>query len=545
MKKGEYAFMLSLILALLIQGCAKRGTPDGGPEDITPPRFVRASPENFSTNFDASEIRIYFDEYIKLNDAQRQIIFSPPMELRPEITPLGTASKSIRIRINDTLQPNTTYAINFGRSIVDNNANNPLEFFQYIFSTGSYIDSLSVSGVITDAYLKEPDPFISVLLYEVDSTYSDSVVYKSSPRYITNTLDSATTFQLNNLKEGTYKLVALNDLNSNYRFDPKREKIAFLDELITVPTDSVYKLNLFQEIPEFGIARPKQVAQQHLIFGYTGEVNPDSLRISLFPEPENFEARITQDREKDTLHYWFRPELERDSLNFIVEATEYYDSLTTRRTSMERDSLEFSFVPSGTLGLNQEVQLQPTLPLESIVDSLIQIVDRDTLTVPFSTKYDSFRNSLRIDFEKTESQTYSIEALPGAFTDFFGNTNDTITSRYRTLALSDYGTLIVNLQNVQHYPIIVQLTNDKGEVQAEQTSVSESSFTFSYLKPATYFIRVIYDVNENGRWDTGHFLSGLQPEEIIYFPDPLEVRANWDVTQGFNLEQSYPDPEGI
>lgn len=536
MNKTKYLFLFSLLLTLVFVACAKRGTPEGGPEDFTPPQFVRASPENFTTNFDAKEIRIYFDEYIKLNEAQRQIIVSPPMDPKPEITPLGTASKSITIKIHDTLQPNTTYAINFGRSIQDNNAGNPLSFFQYIFSTGSYIDSLSVSGSIKDAYLKETPPFISVMLYEVDSTYNDSTVYKNPPRYITNTLDSLTTFQLNYLKEGTYKMVALNDLNNNYQFNPEKEKIAFLEGFITLPTDSVFELSLFQEIPDFAAGRPKQVAGQHLIFGFTGDVEPDSLDISLNPVPEDFEHRISLDREKDTLHYWFKPELERDSLQFIVEAPDYRDSLLTRRTEMERDSLVITFEPSGTLDFNQSVRILPSIPLDSISESQISLTDQDTLTVPFTLTYDAFRNSIQLDFEKKESQRYNFQALPGAFTDFFGNVNDTLTTQFRTLTVSDYGNVVVNLQNVKQYPVIVQLTNEGGEMQAEQTSTSGTSFSFSQLKPGPYYIRVIYDSNKNGKWDTGSFLGKTQPEEIVYFPDPLDVRANWDVTQTVDLQ---------
>lgn len=535
MTKTKYLLLFSILLTLVFVSCAKRGAPEGGPEDFTPPKYVRASPENFTTNFDAKEIRIYFDEYIKLTDAQRQVIISPPMDPKPEITPMGTASKSIRIRINDTLQPNTTYAINFGRSIQDNNAGNPLSFFQYIFSTGSYIDSLSVSGSIKDAYLKETPPFISVMLYEVDSTYSDSTVYKDSPRYITNTLDSLTTFELNYLKEGTYQLLALNDLNNNYRFDPAKEKIAFLSEPISIPTDSVFELNLFREISEFTLTRPKQVAGQHIIFGFTGIAEPDSLDISMYPAPENLEHRIVLDREKDTLHYWYKPQLERDSLQFIATGPGYRDSLLTRRTDMERDSLTITFEPSGTLSFNQSVNILPSVPLDSVSESLISLVDQDTLAVPFSMEYDEFRNRVELSFEKKESQKYNFQALPGAFTDFFGMVNDTIRSQFRTMAISDYGNVIVNLQNVREFPIIVQLTNEGGEMQAEQTSTSGTTFNFNLLKPGTYFIRIIYDTNANGKWDTGSFLGRLQPEEIIYFPDPLDVRPNWDVTQTVNL----------
>ena len=542
MKKTPH-FLLTLLMIVVFQSCAKRGTPDGGPEDFIPPVYVRATPENFTTNFDAEEIRIYFDEYIKLNEAQRQIIVSPPMDPKPEITPLGSASRSIRIKITDTLQENTTYTINFGQSIVDNNAGNPLPFFQYIFSTGSYIDSLSVAGHISDAYFKDAPPFVSVMLYEVDSTYNDSTIFLQQPRYITNTLDSLTTFNLDYLKEGIYQLVALNDLNNNYRFDPGRENIAFLDQSITIPTDSVYDLKLFREIPQFGIARPKQVAGQHIIFGYTGIIEPDSLQINMYPAPADLEHRITQDIKTDTLHYWFKPALERDSLNFIVKAPNYRDSLLTRISEMERDSLQIRIEPSGTVNFEQQVSIIPTTPLTQTHDSLVSLVDQDTLAIPFTFEYDEFRNVVLLDFERKENQRYNLMALPGAFVDFFGDTNDTIRSNFRTQTFADYGNVVINLQNVKEFPIIVQLTNAEGEVMAEQFSDGETSFTFSLMKPATYFVRVIYDRNDNGEWDTGNYLQKLQPEEVYYFLEPLDVRANWDVTQMVDL--SYTPPPGF
>lgn len=535
MKKFPCQFRILLLLLVVFQSCAKRGTPDGGPEDFTPPKYIRATPENFTTNFNSREIRIYFDEFIKLNEAQRQIIISPPMDPRPEITPMGTASKSIRIRITDTLQENTTYTINFGQSIVDNNAGNPLPFFQYIFSTGSYIDSLSVAGSISDAFFREAPTFVSVMLYEVDSTYTDSTVYQKQPRYITNTLDSLTTFELNYLKEGTYQLVALTDLNNNYRFDPNRETIGFLGHPISIPTDSVYDLRLFREIPEFALTRPKQVAGQHVIFGYTGIVAPDSLQIRMYPTPGDFEHRITKDIETDTLHYWFRPALERDSLTFVAQAPGYSDSLLTRHSKMEIDSLQLRIEPAGTVNFKESIRIIPNTPLDQLTESLLTLTDQDTLAVPFTLEYDDFRNTVYLDFQRKENQRYNLLALPGTFVDFFGDTNDTIRSSFRTQNLSDFGNVVVNLQNIKSFPIIVQLTDKDGKVVKEQFSGSESSFSFSLVKPGTYYIRVIYDVNNNQKWDTGNYLQRLQPEEVYYFLDPLDVRANWDVTQQIDL----------
>ena len=178
MNKTLSNFILAIFIGLIFVNCANRGRPEGGPKDETPPKVIKSIPENYSINFKADEIEIHFDEYIKIKDLQKQLIISPPMNTQPNITPLGNASKYITIKIFDTLQPNTTYAFNFGNSITDNNEGNPYPFYRYVFSTGDYIDSLTVKGNIVDALLKQPETFVNVALYEVDSTYTDSIIYK-------------------------------------------------------------------------------------------------------------------------------------------------------------------------------------------------------------------------------------------------------------------------------------------------------------------------------------------------------------------------------
>lgn len=191
----------------------------------------------------------------KLKDIQKQLIVSPPLTLFPDIVPQGVPSKYFDIKISDTLKENTTYVFNFGQSVTDNNEGNPLPFFKYVFSTGSYIDSLSVRGRISDALEQKPDNFVTVMLYELNESYSDSVVFKERPLYVTNTLDSLRDFEISNVKAGKYLLRALKDKNSNYLYDQKSDKIAFWEEPISVPSDSVYELKLFKEINNYKAIR--------------------------------------------------------------------------------------------------------------------------------------------------------------------------------------------------------------------------------------------------------------------------------------------------
>ncbi len=528
--------LLILLISLLFTQCAKRGTPTGGLLDSIPPAFLRAAPENYSVNFNKEEIRIYFDEYIKLEKPQQQIIISPPMALKPDITPLGSAQKYVRIRINDTLQENTTYAVNFGNSVVDNNEGNPLPYFKYVFSTGSYIDSLSISGTVSDALLKEANPFISVMLYEVNEDFSDSLVYKDPPRYITNTLDSLKTFELSNLKEGTYQLVAVQDLNSNYKYNPGKEKIAFIDQHINIPSDTTYNLVMFKEELAFKAERPKQEGLQKILIGYRGKVNLDSLKFKALNTPEaDFDYRISKVTDKDSLYLWFKPQLQTDSLWMQVSSPNLIDTLITRISEEPKDSLRISFEPSGNLDFGKKVFLKSTIPLLEKNDSLIQILNKDSLAVNFSSELIPYENSVLLKFDQNENETYRISVLPGALTDFFNSTNDTIQANIRTRAFSDYGNLSLNLQNIRKFPIIVQLTDEKGIIKAEKFSTSESNIRFELVSPGKYLIRVIYDSNENGKWDTGNYLLKTKPEEIIYFPDLLDMRPNWDINETFIL----------
>ncbi|MCF4100490.1 Ig-like domain-containing protein [Gillisia sp. M10.2A] len=534
----KYLSPLTLVLfTLLFVQCAKKGTPTGGEKDVLPPKYVRATPENYSVNFKDDEIRIYFNEYIKLNKAQEQIIFSPPMDPKPEITPLGNASKYIKIKLNDTLKENTTYAFNFGTSVVDNNENNPLPYFSYVFSTGSYIDSLSVTGTVSDALLKQAEPFISVMLYEINDTYSDSLVYTTPPRYITNTLDSLKTFSLNNLKAGTYQLVALKDLNNNYKFDPAKEKIAFLETPITIPTDSSFNLTLFKEELAFKPERPKQLAKQKILIGYRGKLSLDSLTLNpVTNTPSNFEYRFTKVADKDSLHLWIKPAIEQDSLKFELISSKKRDTLLTRLSEMPKDSLIITTEPSGNIEFNNDFIIKGNTPLTGKNDSLIRIINKDSLPIDFTSQIRPLDNSIRIKFEKKESESYQISLFPGAVTDFYEATNDTIVKVLRTKAFADYGNITLNLQNVREFPVIVQLTDEKGAVKSELYSTSESRLRFSNINPGKYLIRVIYDSNSNKKWDTGNYLKRIKPEEIIYFPEIMEVRANWDINQTFILK---------
>lgn len=540
MRQLFFKTFVFVLMVLSIISCANRGTPSGGEKDILPPKIIRSVPENFSTNFKGNEIRIYFDEYIKIKDIQKQLIISPPMDTEPDITPLGTANKYIKIVINDTLKANTTYAFNFGQSILDNNEGNPYPYYKYVFSTGDYIDSLSVKGTIFDAEKRTPDTFVSVMLYDVDSTFTDSIVYKKKPKYITNTLDSVTTFSIDNIKAGKYLLVALKDENRNVTFQQKTDKIGFYERPITVPSDSTYNIKLFKEELDFRAERPKQMAGQKIAFGFEGDAKDIKIEM-LETKPDDFEVRLTKDAKTDTLYYWYKPKMELDSARFIVRNKTYIDTLKHRFRDLPKDSLVISAVNSSNLGFDDDFVLQANIPFVKIDESKIKIIDKDSVDVTYKMKLDSLKNTFGFQFERKESNAYAIQMLPEAFTGFFGNVNDTLNYSVKTKAYDQFGNIRMKLINAE-YPLIIQLTDDKGVVKYEKFATEPRLFDFRYINPSKYFLRVIFDTNGNQKWDSGSYLQKRQPERISYYPAELDARTGWDLVEEFILEKTNPDP---
>ena len=535
MKKHRLLYIpIGILFLLSFVDCAKRGTPTGGKLDSIPPVIVKSSPENYSTNFTGTEFRIYFNEYVKFQDLNTELLISPPMKYAPNITPLSTG-KYIKVKILDTLRENTTYAFNFGKSIIDNNEGNEFDYFKYVFSTGEYIDSLKVTGTIRDIQLVNPEPPISIMLYEVNETFNDSLIFTEKPMYVAATKDSTNTFELSNLKAGEYLMVALKESSRDFTFQPKSDKIAFSKQHISIPTDSSFTLTLFKEATEYKIARPKHETKNHVLFGYEGK--KDSLQIELLTKvPDDFDYRIYQDTKTDSLHYWFRPELEIDTLQFLAKHMGQTDTLTLKLRNLFRDSLNLSMYSDRTLRLKDTLKINANTPLISIDVEKISLLDKDSITVPIRVNVDPKYNLAEVIFDKAESQSYTLNALPGAFTDFYEATNDTLQFRTSTKAISDYGSLAINLSNPKSYPIIIELMDENYEVIERSYLTEDKTTLFESLTPAKYYVRITYDENKNGIWDTGSFLLGLQPEPIIYYPSLIEVRGNWDLVETFILD---------
>ncbi|SDX58714.1 Ig-like domain-containing protein [Flavobacterium degerlachei] len=543
MLKNNLKYFLLLALFVMIS-CAKRGTITGGLKDTLAPTLKMSFPKNYSTNFKGDEIKLVFDENIKLKNLNKQLIISPPMKQEPIISPT-TASKFLNIKIKDTLQPNTTYSFNFGQSIADNNEGNPYNQFKYVFSTGDYIDSLAIGGKIKDAYEKEADAFVSVMLYEVNEKYNDSVVYNDSPRYITNTLDSLKTFKLENLKAGKYLLVAMKDNNSNNKFNPKEDKIGFRKKFINIPNDTVYELELFKETLDFKSYKPSQASGNRLLLGYNGKQNlkENQPKIVVKNNTQNLESIITQMPKKDSLQIWFKP-LKADSLAVSVSRESYIQDYIVKIKDQKKDTLNITALQNGNINFRERFTLETATPLVKFDDSKIKLIVNDSTEVPFKREYDVFNQKIYLDFDKEPNQKYNFSLLPGALTDFYEKSNDTLSYKLSTKNEDEFGNLRIQLQNVKYFPVIVELTDAKGDVLASEYTDFKTIVDFNLLNPAVYSLRITYDENKNKQYDPGSFLEKRYSEEVVYFSKEIDVRANWDVDQVFDVSIPYtPEPK--
>lgn len=519
-----------------MSSCAKRGTITGGPKDTIAPVLVRSTPKNYETNFNGKEIRIDFSEYIKIKDINKQLIISPPMDKKPTVNPQGSASKYISIKLNEALLPNTTYSFNFGQSITDYNEGNPYSQFKYVFSTGAYVDSLKIKGGIVDAFENKTEDYVNVLLYDA-TTFKDSTIYKEVPRYVTNTLEKNNAFTIENIKEGEYYLFALKDKNNDFKYQPKTDKIAFKKEKIKLPSDSTYVLKLFKEKTNTKFFKPTQESNNKLFIGFEGDRN--QLKITGKKDTKEIPIVVSNftDRKKDSLQIFF-PDYIKDSLNIVVKSAQSEKEYVVKLKKMKvADSLKITLGDNDNLTFKDLVKLKFTTPVSKINSEKIQLSKKDSSIVSFKTKIDNFAQELVLDFTKEENENYKIKLLPGAIEDMYGVKNDSLEFSYKTGKNSDFGNLKLNFKNVKRFPYVVQILSDEITIISSTYCEKETEVFFEGIKPSLYTVRIFYDDNKNKQWDSGEYLSKTQPEEVIYFPGKIDVRANWDVEQEFELKK--------
>ena len=526
--KFIYKTLFLLLSIALTSSCARTGRPDGGPKDELAPLFVTSNPPYKTINFSKKEVKLEFNEFIKLKDLNKQLVVSPPLKNPLIVTPQGTASKFLKIEILDTLALNTTYIFNFGNAIEDNNESNKLEGFKYVFSTGAYIDSLETSGNVANALINKKPEKTNILLYLIDSTFTDSIIYKQKPNYVTTALDT-TKFNFTNLKKGKYLLLALEENLSDYIFNPKDDKIGFYPKTISLPKDSIIiePIKLFKETQTYRFRRAKEVSKGKIEFGYEGDIK--DLKVALISKvPDSFRSVSRFEIDKDTLNYWHTP-IAVDSLNFTISNDIFLDTVTVKFRKNKLDSLTLKPSTLGTLHLRDTFFIKSNNPIIRIDTSKIVFIDKDTIRVKYSHYSSIKENKIGFIFEKNQKEKYSIKALPGSFTDLYNIKNDSLNYNFKTIELEDYGKITLSVINTDSKNLIIDLLSGKESNKIIERRIINTSETlvFNLLEPNKYKVRATIDTNNNKKWDTGNYLLKIQPEEVLYFKEELKVRANY------------------
>jgi len=329
---------------------------------------------------------------------------------------LTIKNKSLLVHFKDSLAPNTTYTFNFGNAVEDHNEGNKLENFKYIFSTGTYIDSLTTSGNIKDAKLFETPKNINVLLYRIDSSFNDSIVYKKKPDYITNTLDTIN-FKFTNLRKGRYLMLALQESLNDYIFNPKTDKIGFLTDTIQLPKDSIITkpIILFKEEQPYQFKRGKEITKGKIEFGFEGAGKNMQIKI-LSKVPDDFKSVSKFEVDKDTLNFWFTP-FEADSLNFVIANNKFSDTLTVKLRKKKLDSLVMKSSTKSILHFRDTFFLTSNNPIVKIDTSKVSFFNKDTIAINYNTIPSKKENKVGFIFDKKPKEKYLFTALPGAFND--------------------------------------------------------------------------------------------------------------------------------
>jgi hypothetical protein len=534
-----------LFMAFLAQRCANAVAPTGGPKDKTPPEVVEAVPENNSINFIGKKIEITFDEYVTLENANQNVLISPPLSQKPDIK---LKNKTVVVKFKEDLALNTTYTIDFGSAIKDLHEGNLFKDYVYSFSTGDRIDTLSITGKVVDATEKKPVENVYVSLYASDRDNLDSLPMSTIPNYITKT-DKQGNFSLNGIADKRYLLFALKDVNSNLYFDLPNEEIAFFDTLVPANSNNL-TLYMFGETDSTQVLLEKKLIEEGLLrFVFR---HPAKDAIIMTPEmlPDSFNLVTMHSSDYDTVLWYFTPHV-KDSLwvqvkydTTINDSSRYslkFKEQENKKRGRQPEKLKVSnnLVGRGGLIPGQDLILKFSEPIVLYQMRDSAFFKRDTTVYYNQLAFEQADDEgllYRLTTLFSADSNYSFTLPDSVFFSIRGRTNDPIQVDFHVLNDDEYGNIYITVVPPKGMKqVVVQLTNESGKVLKQEIITKKQEVMFDYLMPAKYKIQAILDADGNGKWSTGNYHHLLQPETILEYQDPLEIKAGWDI----DLEEAW------
>ena len=516
-------FLLLFISELFFTGCASRSTPSGGPRDTTAPRIDTSYPANGSINYRGQQLRIEFNEYISLKNPSQQINFSPPLSGKPEYSLKG---KELLIEWDDSLKPNTTYTISFGESIADFTEGNVNSRLKFVFSTGTYLDSLKLEGKVTDGQSSEPEVNFLVALYDhSDIIANDSLPFKEIPAYYTYT-DENGEFNFENLRYGNFHVISFEDARGNFRINTGTEKIGFLnDSLILHDSTEYLKIESFKpEGPKrfFG-ARHIARGQIELAFNYPVK----AIRVTeLLQDTAMTPGFVIQSEKKDTVYHWFDPAI-KDSLSLVIyEADSLIDSTTIYLRPFKKKDLTITPRKS-EFAFNETVLFETDRPILNVAKKKILIQgNKDSLNPDSIIMFNRQLFGI-VPRKRPREHNYYFEA--GAVKTYEGSLTDSLNIKIINLRKNELGNLLFHVTTDYDGEMILQIIDDSGETMIERPFTKDTLVEMKNHIPGIYKAQIIIDTDKSGTWSTGSYLNRIQAEQIIKYQEDIEVRANWDL----------------
>lgn len=578
--------LIVLFLVMILYACANMASPNGGPYDEAPPKFIRSTPAPDEINFKGKRIEIEFDELIQLDNPMENVIITPPQKLLPVIR---SAGKKIIVQLKDTLKENTTYTLDFTNAVSDNNEKNVFENFSLAFSTGNQIDTLEISGVVLNAENLEPMPGITIGLH---ADLNDSAFVKLPFTRTSRTNDKGR-FTIRNIATGTYRLYALNDVNRDYRFDQPGEEIAFLDSVVvpsfefTTRQDTIWKdsltidtiktveytrfipddieLRLFKEdfVRQY-LLKPERQIENLFTLRFNAPLDTVPVPRPLNFEPEREDWYFVQKADQDkSIHFWLTDSTvwKQDTLMIALEYPKS-DSLNVLRPQLDTLQLTMRRRPEPKKKRKKDDEPEPIVFLGMNVKAPSKMDVFDTLSVTFDEpveeinkemfhldiKVDSLweavdfelvRDSLnslsyRIEQDWKYGESYRLEMDSATIYSLYGKWNDSFAGEFSIKKEEEYGKLYINIPGVDSLAFVELL--DGSDRVVRTSPVKNGDVLFFDLKPDKYYARIVLDANGNGKWDTGNYALKMQPEEVYYLPKMLEIPANWGVEEYWDIK---------
>jgi len=529
------SFFYTFFGILLISGCASIGPgPQGGPKDTIPPKILTMLPKNLSTNFTAKKIVIQFDEYFKLNDQFKQFSISPDMEVLPTLKVKG---KSLEIELPDSLEKNTTYTLNFGKSIVDVNESNPIKNLSYVFATGPKLDSLNISGNIKNALTGKPEIEAVAFIFPLSR---DSLFGKGKASIYTLT-DSSGNFKISNLKQDTYKVYALKEQNGDKIYQQNSDEIGFIKDPIVLQKDT-QNLNMLvfkEDASIFRIEDRKLNSDGSISISFNQKLKSPAITII---EPKNLDVSkwVKFNKNSDSVKIWLN-DMNFDSTK--VSITDEGKLLQTinftrgKKDTYTRNIIASDNIEGNLLNPNKTLKLTFGFPIETVDPTKITLMEDSVIKTDFRLEKDSADFlSYHFLYPWRPNSIYEIKFGAGAFTAIFNAKNKEFLKKFELAKKDDYGTLqlkIVTPEPDKQY--LLEVIDEAKAIVNTLIVARDTTVKFSNYKAGRYFIRIIYDTNKNGKWDTGNVKEGRQPEKIWNETKELSIRANWDRNETITL----------